>query len=165
MEELITTFHIDWKLMLAQLVNFVIVFVVLWRFALKPLMKNMSERSATIEKSLKDAEAIDQKLKATEEETRQHISEARAQAMAILNETKKQAEAKRQDMLARAKQEVEGVIRSAKEQIKQEKESMLVEARNELAHLVGLSLHKIMGASVDKKVDEQYIKDRIRHLK
>ncbi len=151
--------------MLAQLVNFIIVFVVLWRFALKPLMKNMSERSATIEQSLKDAEAIDQKLKKTEEDARQHISEARAQAMAILNETKKQAEAKRQEMLGKTKQEVEGIIRSAKDQIGQEKESMLVEAKKELAHLVGLSLHKIMGTSIDKKIDEQYIKDRIRHLK
>ena len=39
MDELVKTFHIDWKLIIAQTVNFTIVLGVLWYFAFKPLMK------------------------------------------------------------------------------------------------------------------------------
>ena len=45
MEELIKTFHIDIKLILAQLVNFGIVLFVLKRYAYGPVLKMMQERT------------------------------------------------------------------------------------------------------------------------
>jgi F0F1-type ATP synthase membrane subunit b/b' len=45
MEELITTFHIDWKLMIAQIVNFGLVFALLYWLAAKPLSKLMKDRT------------------------------------------------------------------------------------------------------------------------
>ena len=51
MDSIIETFHLDWKLFLAQVVNFTIVVFVLWRFAFKPLAKNLAERTRTIEKA------------------------------------------------------------------------------------------------------------------
>ena len=56
MDSLITTFHIDWKMIIAQLINFVVVFFVLYRYALKPLAKLMEERGTTIEDGLKNAD-------------------------------------------------------------------------------------------------------------
>ena len=56
MEEIIKTFHIDWKLLIAQAVNFAIVVFALYKFAYKPLLKTMNERTAKIEQGLKDAE-------------------------------------------------------------------------------------------------------------
>ena len=55
MESIISTFHIDWKIIIAQVINFAIVFVVLYIFALKPLSKLMKERSEKIAKGIDDA--------------------------------------------------------------------------------------------------------------
>ena len=55
MDSLISTFHIDWHLIVAQLVNFAVVILVLWRFALKPLGKLMDERGQTIAGGLENA--------------------------------------------------------------------------------------------------------------
>ena len=57
MDSLISTFHIDWHLIVAQLVNFAVVILVLWRFALKPLGKLMDERGQTIAGGLENEEA------------------------------------------------------------------------------------------------------------
>ena len=57
MQSIISTFHIDWKIIIAQAVNFAVVFVVLYIFALKPLNKLMSERSDKIKKGMNDAKA------------------------------------------------------------------------------------------------------------
>ena len=55
MDSLITTFHIDWKIIIAQVINFLIVFLVLYFFAIKPLKKMMAERADKISKGLTDA--------------------------------------------------------------------------------------------------------------
>ena len=54
MDSIINTFHIDWKIIIAQAVNFGIVFVVLYIFALKPLNKLMAERAEKIKKGVED---------------------------------------------------------------------------------------------------------------
>jgi len=59
MEELISTFHIEWQLIIAQLVNFAIVLFVLWKFAYNPILKTLNDRTKKIEKGVKDAEDAD----------------------------------------------------------------------------------------------------------
>ena len=77
MDSLIETFHIDTKLLLAQAINFAIVFAVLYFFALKPLMKAMGERTEKIEKSLDDAKKVEEKLAKTEEDYSKELSNAK----------------------------------------------------------------------------------------
>ena len=68
MNSIITTFHIDWKIILAQAVNFAIVFAVLYFFALKPLNKLMAERAEKIAKGVNDAKTNAETLTATKAE-------------------------------------------------------------------------------------------------
>ncbi|MDP2944107.1 MAG: ATP synthase F0 subunit B, partial [bacterium] len=80
MESLISTFHVDVRLLVAQLINFAIVFFVLYFFAFKPLVKVMADRSEKIDKSLKDADAIEKRLALTERERAEIIAAAKKQA-------------------------------------------------------------------------------------
>ena len=50
MDTIIESFHVDFKLLIAQAINFLIVFLVLYYFVFKPLLKVMKERSEKIEK-------------------------------------------------------------------------------------------------------------------
>ncbi len=52
MESIISTFHIDWKIIIAQAVNFAVVFIVLYIFALKPLSKLMAEEVRKFQREL-----------------------------------------------------------------------------------------------------------------
>ncbi len=164
MQELITTFHIDWKLMAAQLVNFTIVALVLWRFALKPLMKTMHERSETIEKSLREAVDIERKVKETDQAVSQRLTEARAHALAIMNESKKEADQRRQEIIAKTQREVESMIQFAKGEIQNEKESAVAEAQREVAHLVVRGVEKVLARVVDKKLDKKITREHMHRL-
>lgn len=165
MEELLTTFHIDWKLLTAQLVNFVIVFLVLWRFALKPLMKTMAERSTAIDQSLQDAEVIEKKLVATNADVAEKIREAKHQATAIIEQSKKQAEEKRNEILVDAKRDVEKIITQARLQIQQEKDAAVQDAKNKLVDVVASGMAKILGDELSPALDRKVIKDRLSKLK
>src|SRR3990167_5120877 len=63
MQEFIATFHIDWKLMLAQIVNFGLVFLAFYLLAAKPLRKLLKEPEETISKGLSDSEKAKELLK------------------------------------------------------------------------------------------------------
>ena len=162
MENLIETFHIDVKLLLAQIINFAIVFLVLYFFALKPLMKAMRERSEKIEKSLEDAKKIEEKLAIAEVEYRAEIARAKKDAIDILDKAKIAADGKKKDIITRAKEEVGQIINQEKAKMQSEKAAVLKEIKKEVAELVVASIEKILEERLDAKKDAELIKKAIK---
>lgn len=144
MESIVSTFHIDWKIILAQAINFGVVFVVFYLFALKPLTKLMQDRASKIAKGLDDAKANASTLEKTNKEYGETLVKARAEANDIFQKGKKEAEAKKSEMLEQARSEVTTMIESGKKTLETEKVKMVAEAKNELASLATLAAEKIM---------------------
>jgi len=162
MEELVKTFHIDIKLIIAQLINFLIVLAVLYKFAYKPVLKMLNDRSEKIDKSLDDAKKIEEKLAATEAENRSVIAEARKQAAIIIEKAGKLAEEKKIEMVNKAKEEIGQVINQEKEKMQSEKGETLKAIRSEVAELVALSLEKIIDKKISSKEDQELIKKIVK---
>lgn len=162
MEELIKTFHIDWKLLIAQLINFGIVVFVLYKFAIKPLTKVMDERTTEIEKSLIDAKKIEENLAQTEKDRQELLTQAKREAQNIIQKSQEEGKKQGEEMVIKAKTEVANVIAGAKEQIAQEKDKMFKEVRAEVVNLTIAATRKILGKVVDKEVDEKLIKDILK---
>ena len=159
MDSIIQPFHIDFKLLIAQIINFAIVFAVLYKFALKPLQKVMEERSAKIEKSLEDAKKIDANLAKTEDDYKKMISSARKEANEILEQANVQAQKNKEQTVEKAKQEIGVVISKEKQLIKQEKENILRDIKKEAGALVISAAEKLLSKKVDNnKEDEEFIK-------
>jgi len=165
MDSIISTFHLDWKLMLAQLINFAIVVFVLWYFVFRPLGQKMTERTKTIEKSLAEAKEISQKLQETEIEKQAIIVNARKESKKIIIQAKTIAEDERQKSINGAKTEVKKVIDEGKNQLNQEKEKMVGQIKNEIADLIISATTKVLGKTVDKKIDQGLIKDALEQIK
>ena len=165
MDSLISTFHLDLTLIIAQLINFAVVALVLWFFALKPLVKVMSERTRTIEKSLADAKKIEERLAKTEAEKRQIIDATKKEAANILDETNKKAEVNKKEMVEKAKFEIESLIAKGKQQISSDKEKMLVEVKAELADLVVAATQKVLGEALTKDVDKKVVEEAIKKIR
>ena len=104
MEEIIKTFHIDWKLLVAQAVNFAIVVFALYKFAYKPLLKSMNERTAKIEQGLKNAELSQQELAKAETGRKEEIIKAKKEARKIIEEAMEQANENQEKIVASAKE-------------------------------------------------------------
>ncbi len=121
MDSIINTFHIDFKIIIAQIFNFGIVFVVLYIYALKPLNKLMKERSEKITKGINDAKSNAEILNNTKEEYEEALAKARKEADKIFQEGKKEAETKKVFMLERAKDEVAVMIENGKKNLENEK--------------------------------------------
>lgn len=159
MDSFIETFHIDWKIIIAQAVNFIVVLFILQYLALKPLKKLMRERTERIEGGLNDAAKNAEVLKNTKKEYDEVIAKAREEAHAIFQDGKKEAEEKKKEMLESASKDVENMITSGKKVLESEKIKMVEEAKNEIVSLVVKATEKLLeshtDASFDKKSLEQ----------
>ena len=163
MESLISTFHIDIKLIIAQLINFAIVFVVLYVFALKPLMKLMRERSAKIEQGIKDARNSVEKMQQSEEEYKKMITQAKSEGMALMIAARDEADKKRGEMMNAAKEEVAKIVTQGKNQLVAEKVKMIGEAKAEVVDLLDRAFKKIIG-DVDPKLEQELINSAVKDL-
>lgn len=162
MDSLIEVFHIDVKLLLAQVINFAIVISVLYFFMLKPLLGTMKERTDKIEKSLQDADSIDEKMKKMEEEYAEALKNAKREAALIMEQANKDAEEKREKMTSKAKEEIGVIINEEKAKMQREKAQVLKEIRADVAELVSLSMERILEQKGGELSDREMIGKMIK---
>ena len=164
MDSLITTFHIDWRIIVAQLINFAVVFAVLYYFALKPLKKLMDERGKTIEGGLQNADKQKELLAAQQAEYDATLSRARTDAANLMKEVKADAEKRRAELLAAAQGESAAVLESGKKQLQAEKQKMLDEAKKELVSLVVAATERVVSSTVTGPVETKLVEDSIKQI-
>lgn len=162
MDELVKTFHIDWKLLIAQMINFGIVLGVLWYFALKPLMKVMNKRSEDIEKSLKEAKEIEQKLAEAETTKEKIVINAKQEAQIIMEKTQKESEKVREQKLKETRDEMDRIAQKMKSDINIEKEKMLIDAKSHIADLVVAATEKVIKKNVDDESNRALVDETIK---
>jgi len=144
MESIISTFHIDWKIIVAQAINFIIVFVVLYLYALKPLNKLMKERGEKIATGIEDAKKSNELLQKATEEHKQNTIKLRQMAMDAQKELGKELEQLRIKNLDRIKADNDEWTKKRIEQMDIDKKALVESAKNELVSLAMLAAKKIM---------------------
>jgi F-type H+-transporting ATPase subunit b len=163
MESIITNFHIDWKIIIAQTINFGIVFLVLFFFAIRPLRKIMDERENIISKSLLDAKSNEELFSRTKKEYDNIIHKAKLEAHGIFQESKKDAENKKMEIIENTKMEVEKMMLDGKKNLEIEKQKMINEAKTEIVSLVVKATEKILEAQDNKDFKSDF--NNIKNLK
>src|SRR3989338_6746138 len=144
MSSIISTFHIDWKIIIAQAVNFGVVFTVLYIFALKPLSKLMAERGEKIKTGINDAKKYSEMLQKASEEYRQNTTKLKLIAVDAQKELKKELERLKAENLSRIKIDNDEWTKKRMEQLEIDKKALVEGAKGELITLAMLAAKKIM---------------------
>lgn len=149
MDSIVSTFHIDWKVIVAQAVNFGVVFIVLYIFALKPLGRLMAERSEKISKGIDDAKKSNELLQKAAEEYEKNTVQLRKISIDAQKELQKDLEKLRRDNLNKIKTDNDEWVKKRMEQMEIDKKSLVESAKNELAHLAILAAEKLIKSKQD----------------
>jgi F-type H+-transporting ATPase subunit b len=128
--------------------NFVVFLAILWKFALTPIAKILSDRKARIEEGLKDAEQARKDRESAETERLAALQEARREANEILTRAQKLADESRERDLAAAREEVELVRSRATADLEAEKQRAINEIRAEVADLALLAAGRVVGETM-----------------
>lgn len=160
--EALANLGIDWRLFVAQGVNFLVLLFVLRRYAYRPMLEFLEKRSQRIEQGLKDAEAAQVKLAEMEASEKKILASARDEARVIINTA--EASAKQRDALRLMETEakVKHSLDEAMVKIEEEKKKMLLEVRQEISAVALLAVEKILKEKVDAEKDAQLIEKMLK---
>ncbi len=155
--EVLAKLGVDGKLLLAQAINFAVLFWVLRRFAYQPMLDFLEKRSAKIEKGLADAEAARKKLEDVAAKEKNVLTEARNEARAIIAAAEESAKKRDAERMTETEARVKRFLEEAETKIAEEKDKALQGAKAEIATLVTLSVEKILKEKIDSKKDHELI--------
>lgn len=163
--EAITSLGIDAKLLIAQIINFLILLFLLSKFLYRPIVSMLDSRSKKIEQSLADAKKIEEDMLQTEERTAKAIANAQDEAKKMINQAKTSAAEEAKRIVVAAEKRSEDLKDKALLEIKEEKEKAMTEIRTEVATLVALATEKVISRKLDDKEDNRLIKEIIGQIK
>jgi F-type H+-transporting ATPase subunit b len=157
MDSLLSTFHIDVSLLIAQAVNFALVFAALYFIAVKPLRKLVANRTEEITQGLTDAEENKKLLEDSKTEHKAMIVAAQKEAQTIVEAAKKTAREEAANMIAQARDMSAEVIASGKAELATERVKMLAEAKSELADMVVTATERVLEDMPIKGIDRALV--------
>lgn len=158
-------FGLNWKLFLAQLVNFGIILFVLWKWVFGPVTKGLSDRTKKIEDSLTDAQKIAEERETFDSWKNGEVGKVRTEAAGILTQAKVDAEKLKQATLDQTKDEQAKLIASAQTKLEQEKQAMLASVKGELAELVVAATENLLKQKLDPKKDTALVEEALQQAK
>lgn len=163
MEAVLESIGFNGTAVIFSTVNFLIVLVILQKTLFGRVGKSLSERKEKIRKSLEDAERVEAKMNAIEEERATIIKNANREASDIVQSHTEQAEAQAKTIKEEAQVAADKITEEGKMKVEKERSDMVDRLKKETADLAILATEKIieekLDAKKDKAVIEKYLKD------
>jgi len=162
--ELAQRFGVQGKYVLMQTVSFVIVLVVLYRFAIKPTLATMDERNTKIADGLKNAEATATRLEQAQQEAAALVQQARLDADKVIADARQLSKELAEREAAAATERATALIAKAESAIQLEHKKMLDEARAEIARLVVTTTRQVLAKELTDEERSRYNQAAVREL-
>lgn len=129
-------FGLDGRLLVSNMLSFLVVAFFLHRFAYKPVLEMLDRRRRIIQESLEQAEQIKQQLQETEQQRQKILREAQQKAEDIIREARQTASELLEIETKRALKTAEEIIDRAKQAAQIEAARVRAELRREAGRLI-----------------------------
>lgn len=154
---------IDFKVLIAQIINFGILFLILKHFLYKPILNALDKRKKRIKESLEKAAEIEKKSEAAEKDYNERILKANKEAEGIVEEARLAAEKTRKGILEKAQNEADAIKDTAVKDIENQRNALYADVKKNTGKLAIFILTKVLKQdlgeefykkSVDKALEE-----------
>ena len=153
----------DYSLQIWTLVTFVVLLVLLAKFAFKPIAEALDRRGQTIKAQLDEAQKSRVEAKKLMDDYQKQIAEARMEAGKVIEEARQLGEKVRKDVVDKANSEASAIVSRSQEEIIRQKEKGIQEMKDTIAGLsvqiAGRILEKEVNAATHKQLIDGLITD------
>lgn len=146
------------------LVTLVVVFLILQRFAWKPLLSALQEREAFIEDKLSQAAVQNEAAEKRLAEYEERLANARTEVEAILDEARRDAAVLREREESAAKEEAQAMIQRAKREIEVATDTAVKHLYEKTTALATTAASAILDRELKPEDHERLVADAIRAL-
>ena len=143
MSAVLSTFGIDWRLLLINAINFGLLLLVLWYFLYEPVTKMLEERRTRVAQGVRDAEVAAQKLHEIEAARAGALAAAGKEADALVAAARAAGAQKERELVQKGEASVQRAVAEAQAQVQELKARSIEESKQEVAKLIVLGMEKI----------------------
>jgi F-type H+-transporting ATPase subunit b len=155
MASLISQLGIEWKVLIAQVINFGILFSVLTYFLYRPILKMLDKRRQDIAKDKENRELLLEKIEGLETMKEDLLKKGRQESDNILKNAEKAAQRIKETAVKDTEKEVEKMHREMKLKMAEEKSNLMRDVKREIGGLVSSAIEKSLGDVLDEKAEEK----------
>ncbi|HVP68092.1 MAG TPA: F0F1 ATP synthase subunit B [Anaeromyxobacteraceae bacterium] len=145
-------------------ITFLLLIVVLSKYAFGPIVKMLDERERTIREAIEQAKKEREEAEKLAASQKEALLGAQREAAEIAKRNQQEMEAFRVQLTAQAKKEADELVASARKQIAEEKQKAVADLRSEVADLAVGAAARIVRSSLDEKAQRQLVDEYIRGL-
>jgi len=148
------------------LVTFVIVLLLLKKFAWKPIIKSLNERESNIANSIATAERVKQEMAQMQSENEALLARAREERGQLLKEARDTKDKIINEAKEQAKVEANKIIAEAQVAINSQKMAALTDVKNQVGKLVIEVSEKVLRQELaSKEAQEAHIKSLVDEVR
>ncbi len=139
----------------AQVINFILVIIVLKKFAFKPILAILEQRRNRIAEGEEKLKRIEAQLAESEKTTAEAIEKANADAKRLIEEAKASSAALTEEKAQEAIASAQNILSKAEEAAKAERATMVTELKKDFGRLVAATTTQVTGkvlSDADQKV-------------
>ncbi len=151
-----------WGSFLLQIIAFVILFLLLWKFAFDPLVNIMDTRQQKIKEQISSAENSKLEVEKILKEQNETFHKARVEAQDIIERANISSSKQADELLSAAKAEAKRIKEQAVQDIQHEKDKAVIELRNQVGSLSVLIASKMIEKELDVKEQSKFIDEMIK---
>ena len=151
MGEALESLGINGPFLLAQIVNFLIVFVALRVFLWKPILQRIDERRDRLKQEKKNAAEAAEIRAQIEAKREEMLAEAREEVRGILAEARAEADELKERALRQASAEADTMVAEGRQEAEEERNRVLGEMRGQIAALATAAAQRILDESLDEQ--------------
>jgi F-type H+-transporting ATPase subunit b len=143
---------------------FVIVVIVLGKFAWGPILALLQQREEFIHRALSDAKRDRDEAEARLKEYSAKLQRAQSEAATMIDEARRDTQRLREEMKEKAKVDADIVVKNAERQIQLETTRALQQIRQEAVDLSVAIASKLLQRNISKEDNEKLIDEALRQI-
>ncbi|MGN6369811.1 MAG: F0F1 ATP synthase subunit B [Phycisphaerae bacterium] len=163
-QDIARQFGVDWPHLGAQTISFIVVCVLLHRFAYRPVLKMLEQRRQNIADSLANAERIKAELAAAEKERQDILTSANEQAAKLIQEARAAAARVLEQETSKAMAAAKDLLAKSREDDAREHDQMLGELRREIGHLVVMTTAAVSGKVLSEEDQKRLAEESAKQV-
>lgn len=155
----LTPLGINTGFLVAQIINFLIIFALLTAFLWRPIVNTLDSRAVRIQKGLEDAAAAANARRNAEAEAERIVAAARADAARVVEEARARGEEVARQVQAEARTEADNIRTEGRARANEERDRQLADLRGQVAAIAIAVSQRLIGESLDEKRQQSLIND------
>ena len=161
---LLALLGIDPKTIIIQVIGFLVVLAVLWKFVFGKVGGLLDERREGIATQIEQLRTDREELDRLTAETRQRLADIETEAQTKVQAAIEQGNAERQQILTQARQEADDEVARARAEIQREKDEAISELRGVVAELAIDAASKIISEELNAERHQHIVDASISRL-